>query len=324
MNKKNIWTRRFSCSILVFMAICILIPLTIDLLPTLKKLIGFKYYPEKVPDRTLASVEKFSFVWERETRDGTRYLGYTQLFTPDEKNLIYVSTDSLNSLDYSTGKLLWSEGIPEDSVFHLYQNKIFSLDTYDNLVPIVTEPGLPMPSECNSYDTSILRVYDPYTGKKIWEYAYRIVDPNEIYFKDNSILLSDVTVTLFAKYISVLQVDIQSGKILAASCQQYNNHYSQISDDQGILTSSFTPMLRDQDWGQNIEFPAFVVEGRELTAVDRKNKQTLGVIEFSGAELNPNDIQLIIQNQLLVVYLDDSNQFFAFYIKPYGGTNHRH
>ncbi len=316
-------TNTFGWSILVFTGICILIWLTIGFSPILKSLRVFKFYPERVPIRTLASVENFSLAWERETRDGTRYLGYTQLFTPDEKNLIYVSTDSLNSLDYSTGKLLWFEEIPEDSVFHLYQNKIFSLDTYDNLVPIVTEPGLPVPSECNSYDTSILRVYDPYTAKKIWEYAYRMVDPNDIYFRDNSAFLSDVTVTPFSKYISLLEVDIQSGKILAVSCQPYNNNYSRISDDEGILSSSFTPISRDRDWEQNIEFPAFVVEGRELTMVDHENKQTLGVIEFSGAELNPNDIQLIIQNNLLVVYLDDSNQFFAFHMKKYRGIHHR-
>ncbi len=49
--------------------------------------------------------------------------------------------------------------------------------------------------------------------------------------------------------------------------------------------------------------------------VDRQTKNPMSQIEFTGFPLNPDNTQLIISGNILIVYLDDSNQFFAFQMK---------
>jgi hypothetical protein len=45
--------------------------------------------------------------------------------------------------------------------------------------------------------------------------------------------------------------------------------------------------------------------------VNRQTRIPLAKIEFTGP-LNPEDVELIFNDNILIVYLDDSNQFFAF------------
>ena len=273
-----------------------------------------RLYTTKVPSRTLRFMQGFSLLWTKAIEDGSEHLVYTQIFAPDEKNLIYASRTSLNSLDYFTGEQLWSVDMPDDAVFHLYQDRFFVIDVYDRTIPFAVDTNFEIPSECNSTDKSTIRVYDPHTGKKTWERSYQMVSPYEIYFKGNSAFISGLTISGFLKYLSVSEIDIQSGDILGVSCQRYNQ-YSPVSRDEGQLASVFYPILSDGDWKRNVDVPAFVAQGTELGMFDRQAKQSLGRIQFSGFALNPDDVELIIKNKLLIVYLNDSNQFFTFEIK---------
>jgi len=272
-----------------------------------------RFYPEQAPARDAAS-EDFTLLWSKKTGEGSQHLVYTQIFNPDDKSVIYITPNSMNSIDFSTGVALWTTNVPEDSTFHFYDGKIFSLDSYDDKVPFASTANISIPSKCNSRDQSTLRVYNPYTGKKEWEYSYQMVYPGQIFFKDNSAFIRGLTISLFAKYISVFEIDINSGQILGVECQNYNN-YSSISTDEGILSSDFYPITRDREWKRDSDKPAFVVEGSKLIMVDRQTKKPLSQIEFTGFPLNPDDTQLIISGNTLIVFLDDSNQFFAFQVK---------
>jgi hypothetical protein len=89
------------------------------------------------------------------------------------------------------------------------------------------------------------------------------------------------------------------------------NNHSNTSVDEGTLSSVFLPITRDWEWGEKSDRPAFMVEDSRLIMVNRQTRIPLAKIEFTGP-LNPEDVELIFNDNILIVYLDDSNQFFAF------------
>lgn len=288
----------------------------ISFLSALLEISQMKFYPEHVPPREVLSSSGFSLLWSKKTGEGSQYLVYTQIFAIDNGGLIYITPLTMKSVDYLTGDELWSTNIPEDSTFHFYDGKLFTLNSYDRKVPFMLLDNINIPVNCHSSDQSILRVYNPSTGAKEWEYSYQMVSPYEIYFNNKSAFIHGLTVSLFAKYISTFEVDIDSGQILGVKCKNYNDYsYPTTSIEEGILSSGFYPISRDWEWDKKTDLPAFIVDGSKLIQVDRRTKSQQNKIEFSGAQLNPDGTQLIIQDNTLVIYLDDSNQFFAFAVK---------
>jgi hypothetical protein len=313
MNKKKLLTNAFVWCILIFCGICVLVRFTIDLSLIWESAKDLRFYPERAPARDVVS-DDFLPLWSKKIGEGSQHLVYTQIFTPDDESIVYITPNSMNSIDFLTGTDLWTTNIPEDSTFHFYDDKIFSLDSYDDKVPFASSTNISIPSKCNSNDQSTLRVYNPYTGKKEWEYSYQMVYPEQIFFRNNSAFIHGLTIGFTAKYISVFEIDINSGQILGVECQNYNN-YSLTSSDEGILSSGFSPITRDWEWKKESDKPAFIVEGSKLIMVDRQTKNPISQIEFTGFPLNPDNTQLIISDNILIVFLDDSNQFFAFQMK---------
>jgi hypothetical protein len=313
MNKKKSLTNACVWGILIFGGICVLIRFAIDLSLIWEGAKDLRFYPERTPARDPIS-EDFPPLWSKKIGEGTQHLGYTQIFNPDKNSIIYVTPNSMNSVDFSTGAALWTTNIPEDSTFHFYDGKIFSLDSYDDKVPFASTTSISIPSKCNSADQSTLRVYDPDTGNKEWEYSYQMVFPDQIFFKNDSAFIQGLTIGFSGKYISIFEIDINSGQILGVECQNHNS-YSRVSSDEGILSSGLFPITRDWQWKKNADEPAFIVEGSKLIMVDRQTKNPISQIEFTGFPLNPYSTQLIISDNILIVYLDDSNQFFAFQMK---------
>jgi len=255
------------------------------------------------------------------TEEGTAAHVFTQIFAPDDKNLIYITRHSINSIDYSTGKLLWSTDIPEDGPFYFYQDKLFALDAYDQTVPFAPGSNINIPPECNSSHLATMRAYNPHTGKIVWEYSYFRVAPGEIYLRNNVAFIDGYTTSRRPRYSSIFEVDVQSGRILGATCDTLGITHSQYMQNYygDILASTFGPMTLDpitHDWRWNefTETPAFITDDSKLMMVNRQSRIPVVEIEFSG-RLNPNYVQLLIQNDFLVVYLDDSNQFFTFRMK---------
>jgi hypothetical protein len=313
MNKKKLLTNAFVWCILIFCGICVLVRFTIDLSLIWESAKDLRFYPERAPARDVVS-DDFLPLWSKKIGEGSQHLVYTQIFTPDDESIVYITPNSMNSIDFLTGTDLWTTNIPEDSTFHFYDDKIFSLDSYDDKVPFASSTIISIPSKCNSNDQSTLRVYNPYTGKKEWEYSYQMVYPEQIFFRNNSAFIHGLTIGFTTKYISVFEIDINSGQILGVECQNYNN-YSLASTDEGILSSGFSPITRDWEWKKESDKPAFIVDGSKLIMVNRQTKNPISQIEFTGFPLNPDNIQLIISDNILIVFLDDSNQFFAFQMK---------
>lgn len=313
--------RKLLINIAVWSVIACFVAITacrlIQFIPALIELPQMKFYPENTPPRTVISTNGFSPMWSKKTEDGNQHIVYMQLFSVDDEQLIYASENSLNALDYFTGDLRWSIKNSESSTFHLYNDKLYSLAVYDNTIPFAPEENINMPSDCNSNDLSTMHVYDPRNGQKIWEYSYRMAASyNGISFKNNSAFIQGLTIAFTDKYISELEVELVTGKILNVSCRNYNDYsYSDEGRTEGVLSSGFWPIYDDLGWKLNIDGPTFIVEGTKLIMVNREDKQPVGSVEFSDSELNPYHVQMIIQNNLLVVYLDDSNQFFAFQMK---------
>ena len=309
MKKKKLLTNAFVWSILIFGGICVLVRFAIDLSLIWESAKDLRFYPELAPARDVVS-DDFLPLWSKKIGEGSQNLVFTQIFKPNDSSIVYITPNSMNSIDLLTGAELWTTIVPEDSTFHFYDDKIFSLDSYDDNVPFALAESISIPLKCNSSDQSTLRVYNPYTGEKEWEYSYQMAYPNEMYFKENSAFIDGLTISM-SKYISVFEVDINSGQILGVECQRLND-YSRISTDEGILSSGFYPITRDWEWKKESDKPAFIVEGSKLIMVDRQTKNPLSQIEFTGFPLNPDNTQLIISGNILIVYLDDSNQFFAF------------
>jgi hypothetical protein len=260
--------------------------------------------------------DKFSLLWSKETEGKNEHIGYTQIFNPDEKQILYASQDALNALDYLTGDLLWSIKIPEDAFFHFYNGNLYVLAAYDKTIPFAPEEELVMPSHCNSEDLSTMRVYNPKNGEIIWEYSYHMVSPYELSFTGNSAFIEGLTIAPLAKYLSEFEIDSKTGKIIQAACQNYNDSSRLLEGDtEGVLSSGTNPIMREWQWKLNTDEPAFTVEGTKITLMDRKTRQPTEVIEFSGSELNPYDVQVIIHNDLFAVLLEDSRQFFVFQMK---------
>lgn len=278
---------------------------------------GVKMYPEKVSARSLVSSENFSLMWNKETEDGNQHIVYMQMFSLNDDQLIYSSENSLTALNYATGDVRWSIKTPESSTFHLYKDKLYSVTAYDAVISFAPEENINMPSDCNSKDLSTIRVYDPNNGQKIWEYSYRMAASyNGISFKNNSAFVQGLTFTFTDKYISELEVDLATGKVLSVHCRNSNDFgHSNVGETEGVLSSGFWPIFDDLGWRLNVDEPAFVVEGNKLIMLNREDKRPMRFVEFSGSELNPYDVQMIARNNLLVVYLDDSNQFFVFQMK---------
>ena len=313
MNKKKLLTNALVWSILIFSGICVLVRFAIDFSLIWEGAKDLRFYPERAPARDVVS-DDFLFLWNKNIGEGSQHLVFTQIFNPDDSSIVYITPNSMNSIDLLTGAELWTTIVPEDSIFHFYDEKIFSLDSYDNNVPFASIESISIPSKCNSSDESTLRVYNPYTGEKEWEHSYQMVYPGEMYFKDNSAYIHGLTLSLFTKYFSVFEIDINSGQILGVECQSLND-YSRISTDEGILSSGYSPITRDWEWKKESDKPAFIVEGSKLIMVNRQTKNPMSQIEFTGFPLNPDNTQLIISDNILIVYLDDSNQFFAFQMK---------
>lgn len=286
----------------------------IQFIPTAVELSQLRIYPENVPLRSVDSTNSFMFLWSKNTENGTEHLVFTQIFALDDESFVYVTTNSMNSVDYLSGETLWTTSIPEDTTFHLYADKLFTLNSHDAHVPFATLQDISIPSKCNSMDMSTLRVYDPHTGEKIWEYSYEMVYPDEIFFEGNNAVIYGLTIAAFNKYVSEFSVDIESGQITGVTCQNLKEH-SISGRYEGILSSNFYPIRDERDWEDDSNDPTYIVEGTKLIRIDRESMQNLASIEFSGFPLNPWDVQLINRGNQLIVYLNDSDQLFAFQIQ---------
>src|SRR5438046_2532513 len=131
MKRKKSIANTIVWSVLIFCGICVLIRFAIDAYLVWEGGKDIKYYPERVSAREFVASESFSLLWSKKTEGGSQHLVYTQIFVPDNKNMVYITPNSMNSLDFLTGDLLWSTEIPEDRAFHFYDDKIFSVDSYD-------------------------------------------------------------------------------------------------------------------------------------------------------------------------------------------------
>jgi hypothetical protein len=323
MKNLSIFLKIYLVSVSILIGLCLLASLTFfiysykDVVSDLKYVNWFS--PVWSPSRKVDSTNNFSLLWSKKVEGGSQHLAFTQLFAPDDKNLIYITTHSINSIDYLTGDLLWLTEFPEDTTFHFYDGRLYSLDSACKDNQSCTEKVFDIPAMCNVNLShlnrlSTMRVYDAHTGNKVWEYSYRLVYSNQIFFNGKSMILEGVTWDLLNKYILNIEVNLDSGDVIKSDCENYNS-YSRISDDDGILSSAFLPILSDDDWERNVETPAFIVKGSKLILVDRKTKHSSGEIVFSGFPLNAYDVKLIVKDGLLIVFLDDSNQFFVFQIK---------
>jgi hypothetical protein len=286
----------------------------IQLIPIAIELSQLKIYPENVSDRQVGLSENFSLLWSKKVEDGNQYQAFAQIFVPDGNSIVYATKTALASLEYATGDLKWSVATPLNSFFYYYEDRLFSLNKYDEKVLFVPNGNIDLPIECSYSDSSTLRTYDSHTGQIIWEYSYPFTEPNDISFKENSMFIDGFSVALTKKYIPELEIDIDTGNVIGSMCQFYSDiGYSSTGRTEGVLSSGFMPVYDDLSWKLLEEGQlAMVPEGTRLTMMHPDSRQPLGFIEFLGSDLNPFDVQMVFYNNILIVHLDDSDQFFAF------------
>jgi hypothetical protein len=196
---------------------------------------------------------------------------------------------------------------------HFYQDKLFSLDMHDPAVPFAPGTNTNIPPGCNIGIPATMRVYNPHTGKIIWEYSYFRVSTGFISFKNNVVVLEGSTLSRNPRYYSYLDVDVQSGRVLRGAC--YEDDAISQYDDIDKLTSTYRPIFYEGQWMDVAEEPPFVTDGSKLMMVNRQSRIPVAEIEFSGRPLDSAYVQILVRNDFLIVYLDDSNQFFTFRMK---------
>lgn len=273
-----------------------------------------EFPPQSVPARTIQFTDNVSTLWIKEIELQNPHKVYVEFFTPDEQTLVFWHPEGslLTALDVITGSTVWETPVPDISVLRLHDQKFFILsyewrDTLDN-APVLGNQPLP---DCSfAGDTSLL-TYDPYTGEQIWGYVYNGVDPDDIFFENDAVYLDGSGDHGASR--SIARIDSHSGELLSLECNKWpgNAEIPLPPDNEGIISNPYRVILNEQDFASSNVLLSFEAINNRLTILNGQSRVTVGYIDFAGAELNPWDINVAVQNGIAVIYFDDSNQLMA-------------
>jgi hypothetical protein len=260
--------------------------------------------------RSIDETKGVSLLWSKETSIEPLHTSWVQFFTPTEQRVVFISSDSLQALNMTTGQSLWETQVPDPITVRLYNDTLF-IASYEWL------EEAPFHANSPSYGCSFieseasLSAYNPHTGEKIWGYGYHGVDSIGLYFQDRSVYLTGSA--NHGSDRSLAQIDTDTGLLLYLGCTRWPTEPIQSpSTNEGDMALSDNVVSSERDLKYKNKQPLFFGQGTRLNILDGDSKEVLGYVEFNGAELNPLEIDVAIQNDLVVVYLADSGQLFGF------------
>ncbi len=281
-----------------------------------------EYPPKPAPVRTVENMNNLSLLWVKEMEIENPHKVWVELFTPNDQSVVFWSpqSDSLIALDLITGETLWETEVPAHTVMRLYNGKFFIV-AYQRLnrladAPVNNNRELP---NCSFGGEAAVLTYDPDTGEQIWGYVYQGVDPNQVFFKGDYLYLTGSNDHGASR--SVAEIDALSGNIIELECYRWWTSKKEILDyprNEGIIFSPYEVVLEryaeQQLESQNFSL-LFWAKGNRLEILDGSTKEVIGSVSFDGAELYDWDIDVAVQNDVAVIYLDDSNQLFGFLLR---------
>lgn len=317
------------------------IPLTLTLLKRLKNRVrviivipflvilsscaGFsgKSTAQLAPVRTIQTIYNISPLWSKDETYLVEESLDRRFFTPQGNSLLFSTLNdsqtsyAFKTIDMLTGQTLWQTDIPSLGVTRIHNGRIYHLYKYKTLeeAPVKDNQELPY---CSFKQKSLLSVYDVYTGQLLWGYEYLGVNNSTLDFHDGVVYLSGTDDHGASRLLA--KVDINSGTILAQQCAMHWEDkpvpVSPPDSVAGIGGSSFPATAVDnQEYGlgcMDDNRLCFVTQENRLNILAGNTKETLAFVEFDGEELNHLYVDIIVQNNLIAVHLNDSNQLFAF------------
>ncbi len=248
-----------------------------------------------------------------------------RFFTTNGNRLIFPtinetqSAHALRAIDITTGQVLWQSDVPDAFTMRIYNGKIFILSSSDKSLeeaPIQGNQKLPY---CSFQQKSSLSTYDINTGQRVWGYNYLGINSSSLTFIDDLVHLVSTGHNGQSKLIASIQTG--SGMILNQQCARIGDNnplpYLPRNSHPGTLSASFTPTSINNQEEYNLSCArdkryCFITDGNRLNVLNGTTKDILAFVEFDGDKLAAYYIDLVVQNNLVVIHLNDSNQLFAF------------
>lgn len=284
-----------------------------------------KYAAQLVPMRSIEAAYNISQLWGKENIYLAQENYDRRFFIADGRNLIFPTINqsetsyALQAINMTAGQTLWQTDLPGRlGIMRIYKGKFFVLSDEElGQAPVKDSQEL---SYCSFRQRYSLSTYDVTTGEKLWGYSYQGVSSEGLNFDPHHVYLSG-TDDHGASGLLV-KVAINSGTILEQQCTRTRLGTGKSvpvpprDSEVGIASSSFLATAVDNqeyDFGcMNDNRLCFVTQENRLNVVAGNTKENLAYIEFDGAKLNPYFIDIVVQNNLVVVHLNDSNQLFGF------------
>jgi hypothetical protein len=272
--------------------------------------------PGPVPPRTIQTANNLSLLWSREEyaiprveSSGTLFfaMGEHTLVSPvaNLSEKVYY----LEAFDIVTGQTQWQTPIPSPHIIRFYDNKffVFSGEWLDQ-APTVDDQELPY---CSFKEKNLsLSAYDVNSGQQIWRYGYRGANISRMFFLDQSVYLMGSHD--HGVHQLLINIDSNSGDIIHQRCN--GSAPPPRGSSGGTRSSTYNvtyTKIQGPDCDRHRPF-CFVTEGNRLRVLTGSPLQTVAYIDFEGTALEPTDMDAAVNNNVIVVHLDDSDQLFAF------------
>jgi hypothetical protein len=250
---------------------------------------------------------------------------WVEFFMPEEQTLVFWSpqAETLISLDMVSGVTNWEAAVPNHSTMTLYDDTFYVL-AYDWLDVLEDAPNSDDPRwpNCKFGGKAALVTYDPNTGEQLWGYVYRGVDSYALTFDDQSVYLTGSGDHGSSR--SLAQIDADTGELLYLDCYKWPDEkeipYPPTYDgDQSPLQyySVYDPEneFDTRRYGQEL---SFIVHGTRLDIMEGDSDKVLGSLYFDGADLTSWMMDVVVKDDVVVIYLQDSDQLYSFRMPALG------
>lgn len=283
-----------------------------------------KFASQVVPVRSVR-MTTISQLWSRDGVFLSEESHDMRFFTTNGRSLIFPTINetqtahALRAIDITTGQVLWQSDVPNPSALSIYNSKIFILSSSDKSLEEAPVQGNQKLPYCSFQQKRSLSTYDINTGQPVWGYNYLGINSGSLTFIDDLVHLVGTAHNGQSQLIASIQTG--SGMILNQQCARIgdNNPLPDLprNSDDGTLAASFTSASinnrEESDFGcARDKRYCFIADGNRLTVLNGTTKDNLGFVEFNGDKLTAYLIDIVVQNNLVVIHLNDSNQLFAF------------
>lgn len=300
--------------------------IVIPFLVILSSCTGFsgKSTAQLAPVRAIQTTYNLSLLWSKNETYLVEESLDRRFFTPQGNSLLFSTLNdsqtsyAFKTIDMLTGQTLWQTDVPYLGVTRIYNGRLYNLSLTSKSLeeaPIKDNQELPY---CSFKQKSLLSVYDLKTGQTLWGYEYLGVNRSILDFHNGAVYLSGTGDHGASRLLA--KVDINSGTILEQQCARHGEDkpvpVPPPDSVAGTGGSSFSATAVDnQEYGlgcMDDNRLCFVTQENRLNILAGNTKETLAFVEFDGEELNHLYVDIIVQNNLIAVHLNDSNQLFAF------------